>query len=245
MKALVVLSGGLDSTAALRLSQEQYDEVEAISFDYKQKQRVELELAAKSCARLGVKHQVLDISFLNDINKGFSANTDSDMEMPTIEDVLGEPQPVTYVANRNMILMSIAASYAETRGIERIICGFQVNDTYGYHDTSPIFVQKLNDVLDENRTHKIKIIAPFVEMSKLDELKAVMELDGNLDLFATTITCYNPDKEGKSCGVCPSCSERLNAFKQIGVKDPIAYVQEEVQEDVPESFIFALKAVYK
>ena len=237
MKALVVLSGGLDSTAALRLSQEQYDEVEAISFDYKQKQRVELELAAKSCARLGVKHQVLDISFLNDINKGFSANTDSDMEMPTIEDVLGEPQPVTYVANRNMILMAIAASYAETRGIERIICGFQVNDTYGYHDTSPIFVQKLNDVLDENRTHKIKIIAPFVSMSKLDELKAVMELDGNLDLFATTITCYNPDKEGKSCGVCPSCSERLNAFKQIGVKDPIAYVQEEVQEDVPESFI--------
>lgn len=230
MKALVVLSGGLDSTAALRLSQEQYDEVEAISFDYKQKQRVELELAAKSCARLGVKHQVLDISFLNDINKGFSANTDSDMEMPTIEDVLGEPQPVTYVANRNMILMSIAASYAETRGIERIICGFQSNDTYGYHDTTPIFVQKLNDVLDENRTHKIEIVAPFVSMSKLDELKAVMELDGNLDLFATTITCYNPDKEGKSCGVCPSCSERLNAFKQIGVKDPIAYVQE---EDVP------------
>lgn len=222
-KALVVLSGGLDSTAALRLSMEKFDEVEAISFDYQQKQRVELELAQYTCARLNVKHKIVDISFLNDINRGFSANTDSSIEMPTIHDVLGEPQPVTYVANRNMILMSIAASYAETQKINTIICGFQSNDTYGYHDTTPIFVEKLNSVLSENRTHKITITAPFVNMSKYDELKAVLELDGNLDLFKTTITCYNPDFEGRSCGTCPSCSERLAAFKKIGVTDPIEY----------------------
>lgn len=222
-KALVVLSGGLDSTAALRLSIEQFDEVEAISFDYKQKQRIELELAAQSCERLKVKHKIIDISFLNDINKGFSANTDSDIEMPTITDVLGEPQPVTYVANRNMILMSIAASYAETRKINTIVCGFQSNDTYGYHDTTPTFVEKLNSVLSENRTHKITITAPFVSLSKYDELKAVLDLDGNLDLFKTTITCYNPDDQGRSCGTCPSCAERINAFNKIGIKDPIEY----------------------
>lgn len=222
-KALVVLSGGLDSTAALRLSIEQFDEVEAISFDYKQKQRIELELAAQSCERLNVKHKIVDISFLNDINKGFSANTDSDIEMPTITDVLGEPQPVTYVANRNMILMSIAASYAETRKINTIVCGFQSNDTYGYHDTTPTFVEKLNSVLSENRTHKITITAPFVSLSKYDELKAVLDLDGNLDLFKTTITCYNPDDQGRSCGTCPSCAERINAFKKIGITDPIEY----------------------
>lgn len=222
-KALVVLSGGLDSTAALRLSIEQFDEVEAISFDYKQKQRIELELAAQSCKRLNVKHKIIDISFLNDINKGFSANTDSDIEMPTITDVLGEPQPVTYVANRNMILMSIAASYAETRKINTIVCGFQSNDTYGYHDTTPTFVEKLNSVLSENRTHKITITAPFVSLSKYDELKAVLDLDGNLDLFKTTITCYNPDDQGRSCGTCPSCAERINAFNKIGIKDPIEY----------------------
>lgn len=222
-KALVVLSGGLDSTASLRLALEQFDEVEAISFDYKQKQRVELELAAKTCSILNVKHKIVDISFLNEINRGFSANTDSDIEMPTIHDVLGEPQPVTYVANRNMILMSIAASYAETQKINTIICGFQSNDTYGYHDTTPIFVEKLNSVLAENRTHKITITAPFVEMSKYDELKAVLELDGNLNLFKTTITCYNPDNQGRSCGTCPSCAERLAAFKKIGYIDPIEY----------------------
>lgn len=222
-KALVVLSGGLDSTSALRLSLEQFDEVEAISFDYKQKQRIELELASQTCKRLNVKHKIIDISFLNDINRGFSANTDSDIEMPTIHDVLGEPQPVTYVANRNMILMSIAASYAETQKINTIICGFQGTDTYGYHDTTPTFVKKLNSVLAENRTHKITITAPFVEMSKYDELKAVLELDGNLDLFKTTITCYNPDDQGRSCGTCPSCSERLSAFKKIGFVDPIEY----------------------
>lgn len=222
-KALVVLSGGLDSTTSLRLALEEYDEVEAISFDYKQKQRIELELAAKTCERLNVKHKIIDISFLNDINKGFSANTDSDIEMPTINDVLGEPQPVTYVANRNMILMSIAASYAETRKINTIICGFQSNDTYGYWDTTPIFVEKLNSLLDENRTHKIKIIAPFANLSKYDELKAVLELDGNLDLYKTTITCYDPDEQGRSCGTCPSCSERLSAFKKIQIEDPIEY----------------------
>ena len=222
-KALVVLSGGLDSTTSLRLALEEYDEVEAISFDYKQKQRIELELAAKTCERLNVKHKIIDISFLNDINKGFSAKTDSDIEMPTINDVLGEPQPVTYVANRNMILMSIAASYAETRKINTIICGFQSNDTYGYWDTTPIFVEKLNSLLDENRTHKIKIIAPFANLSKYDELKAVLELDGNLDLYKTTITCYDPDEQGRSCGTCPSCSERLSAFKKIQIEDPIEY----------------------
>lgn len=222
-KALVVLSGGLDSTASLRLALEQFDEVEAISFDYKQKQRIELDLASQSCKRLNVKHKIIDISFLNDINRGFSANTDSDIEMPTIHDVLGEPQPVTYVANRNMILMSIAASYAETRKINTIICGFQSNDTYGYHDTTPVFLEKLNSVLSENRTHKITITAPFVNLSKFDELNAVLALDGNLDLFKTTITCYNPDLKGRSCGVCPSCSERLSAFKKIGVTDPIEY----------------------
>ena len=225
MKALVVLSGGLDSTTSLRLAiaSEKYESVEAISFDYKQKQRIELELAAKTCKNLGVPHKIVDISFLNDINKGFSANTDSDIEMPTIQDILGEPQPVTYVANRNMILMSIAASYAETRGINDIICGFQANDTYGYWDTTQIFINKLNDIFSENRTHKITLSAPFAGLTKKQEIEAVLDLDGNIDLYKNTITCYDP-VDGKSCGVCPSCSERLKAFKDLGLVDPIEYI---------------------
>lgn len=224
-KALVVLSGGLDSTTSLRLAIEEYDAVEAISFFYNQKQCIELELAKKTCERLNVVHKIVDISFLGDIAKSISTNiSGSTIDMPTIHDVLGEPQPVTYVPNRNMIMLSIAASYAETKGITDIICGFQSNDTYGYHDTTTSFLDKINSVLSENRTHKITVKAPFINLTKYYEVKAVYELDGNVDLFKNTITCYNPNEKGESCGVCPSCAERLQAFAQIGLDDPIAYV---------------------
>lgn len=222
-KTLVVLSGGLDSTTSLRLAM-LYGDVEAISFFYKQKQSIELELAAKTCERLGIPHKIVDISFLGDLSRGFSTNiSGSDIEMPTIHDVLGDPQPVTYVPNRNMIMLSIAASYAETRGIKNIVCGFQSNDTYGYHDTTENFLEKINAVLSENRTHKINITAPFVNMTKYDEIMEVYNLDGNVDLYKTTITCYNPDENGVSCGTCPSCAERLAAFKKAGLVDPIPY----------------------
>lgn len=224
-KALVVLSGGLDSTTSLRLAIEDYEVVEAISFFYNQKQSVELTLAAETCKRLGVFHKVVDISFLGDIAKSTCTNiSGSDIAMPTSAEVQGIPQPVTYVPNRNMIMLSIAASYAETKGINDIICGFQSSDTYGYHDTTNSFLDKINNVLSENRTHVIKVLAPFINLSKYYEVKAVYELDGNVDLFKTTITCYNPTSDWKSCGVCPSCVERLQAFEQMGIADPIAYV---------------------
>lgn len=222
--ALVVLSGGLDSTAALRFAVEDYDSVEAISFFYNQKQSIELELAAKTCKNLGVTHNIVDISFLGNIAKSFSTNiSGSNIDMPTINDVLGDPQPVTYVPNRNMIMLSIAACQAEVRGIKTVICGFQSNDTYGYHDTTISFLDKVNAVLSENRTHKIKILAPFIAMSKYHEVNGVYELDGNVDLFKNTITCYDPNEQGESCGVCPSCAERLKAFADMGLVDPIEY----------------------
>ena len=225
--AVVVLSGGLDSTVAMRIAVEAYgaEKVTAVSFFYGQRQRVELERAAASCRRLGVSHKVVDLEFLKDINQGFSSNVDAGMAMPTIKDVIGDPQPSTYVANRNMIMMSIAAAVAETRGVDTVICGLQANDNYNYHDTTPQWVGKLNSLLDENRKLGIKVVAPFVEMSKVEEIKAVLEMDGNLDLLASTLTCYNPDASGASCGVCPSCAERLQAFSKVGVTDPINYVK--------------------
>ena len=168
---------------------------------------------------------MVDLEFLKDINQGFSSNVDAGMAMPTITDVIGDPQPSTYVANRNMIMMSIAAAVAETRGVDTVICGLQANDNYNYHDTTPQWVGKLNSLLDENRKLGIRVVAPFVEMSKVEEIKAVLEMDGNLDLLASTLTCYNPDASGASCGVCPSCAERLQAFSKVGVTDPINYVK--------------------
>lgn len=225
--AVVVLSGGLDSTVALRIAVERYgaDKVTAISFHYGQRQMRELDCAAASCARLGVAHKQADLEFLKDINQGFSANVDAGMAMPSIKDVIGDPQPSTYVANRNMIMLSIAAALAETLGVNTVVCGLQANDNYNYHDTTPQWVDKFNDLLDENRKLAVKIVAPFVSMSKVEEIEAILELDGNLDLFATTLTCYNPDFLGKSCGVCPSCAERLAAFAKLGLVDPIHYAR--------------------
>lgn len=222
---VVILSGGMDSTIAMRLAIEKYGKanVSALTFFYGQKQKREIEMATMSTHMLGVKHKIVDASFLGDISKGFSANVDTDMEMPTIKDVLGDPRPKTYVPNRNMILMSIAAAFAETQNVDTVICGLQVHDEYGYHDTTQRWVDKINDLLSENRIIKIKLTAPFSQLSKYDELLILKELDNNLMLTAFTLTCYNPNNQHASCGVCPSCSERIANFAKIGTVDPIAY----------------------
>jgi 7-cyano-7-deazaguanine synthase len=223
-KVVMILSGGLDSTIAMRLAVERYgaENVLALTFNYGQKQSVEIERAKQSTSYLGVTHRVIDASFLGEISQGFSANVDTDIAMPTIKDVIGNPRPLTYVPNRNMILLSIAAAYAETVNAEAIFCGLQATDEYSYHDTTPRFVGKLNDVLDENRILKIKIYAPFATLSKRDELKLLAEID-DMKLVEYTLTCYNPDSDHKSCGKCPSCAERISAFMVNKIKDPIPY----------------------
>jgi 7-cyano-7-deazaguanine synthase len=222
---VVVLSGGMDSTIALRLAVEKYgrENVKALTFSYGQKQSLEISRAQESCFALRVEHRVIDALFLGAIGKGFSANTDSEIEMPTIKEVLGDPTPKTYVPNRNMILMSIAAAFAETKGMEYIVCGLQVHDEYGYWDTTQRFVEKMNSVFSENRKIKIKLIAPFVDLSKKEEIEILREMDGHVELLTYTLTCYNPSPEGYSCGVCPSCSERIANFAMAGERDLIAY----------------------
>lgn len=222
---VVILSGGMDSTIAMRLAVEKYgkENVSALTFYYGQKQRREIEMARMSTNLLGVKHRVVDASFLGDISKGFSANVDTDMAMPTIKDVLGDPRPKTYVPNRNMILMSIAAAFAETQNVDTVVCGLQVHDEYSYWDTTQRWVDKVNDLLSENRNVKIKLVAPFSILSKKQELNILRELDGNLNLTLYTLTCYNPNPQHESCGNCPSCSERIKNFAEVGEKDMIMY----------------------
>lgn len=224
-KAAIILSGGLDSTIAMRLLVEKYgaENVHAISFDYGQRQRVELDRAAASTRLLGVTHQILKLDALNVIAQGHSANVDTNIAMPTIEDVLGDPSPPTEVPNRNMIMLSLAAAYCQTRRIETLVCGIQVHDAYGYWDCTQAFIDSMNSVLEQNRVCKVKIVAPFAHLSKTEELNILQDLDGSLSLLEHSITCYNPDEHGHSCGVCPSCSERLKAFENMGIPDPVEY----------------------
>ena len=222
---VVILSGGMDSTIAMRICVEKYgaENVKALSFFYGQRQRLELERAKESTSLLGVKHKILDLSILGEIGQGFSANVDTGIQMPTIKDVLGDPRPKSYIPNRNMILLSISAAFAEVENIDTVIMGLQSVDQYGYWDTTPTFVQKVNEVLNENRMIKIKLTAPFAHLTKTEEINILKELDGNLDLLRHTLTCYNPNEKGESCGVCPTCAERVKAFMNVGEVDPVPY----------------------
>ena len=221
---VVVLSGGLDSTIMMRVAVERYgaEQIRAISFDYGQRQNIELERAAESCEYLGVKHTILPLDSLNAIAMGHSANVDRSIKMPTIEDVLGDPSPDTEVPFRNMILLALASSYAQCNDADVVLTGLQSNDTYNYWDTTDTFVSKMNSVLSENRITKIRIVAPFIKLNKTAEIAILGEI-GDLPLLAHTITCYNPDDNGFSCGICPSCAERLKAFENLGLEDPVYY----------------------
>lgn len=222
---LVVLSGGLDSSVATMILSGHYgpDRIIAISFDYGQKQKAELTCATKLCKSLGIKHKVLNLSILGEIARPLSANIiGSDISIPTGEEVSNDDQPKTYVPNRNMIMYSIAAAVAEVEGADYIVCGLQMTDAYGYWDTTSTWVDRVNQVLELNRKFNIKIVAPFVNLSKYDEIKIAEEL-GYLDLLKYTLTCYNPDPRGNSCGVCPSCCERIAGFSRAQIIDPIQY----------------------
>jgi 7-cyano-7-deazaguanine synthase len=219
-----VLSGGLDSTILTYILAKKYgkDRVYALSYNYGQKQKRELDMARATCNWIGIKHKVLDLSILGEIVKEVSANINgTDVSMPTIKDVLGDPQPKTYVPFRNMILNSLAFSFAESNKASHVFTGLQVHDEYGYWDTSQRFVDSMNAVADQNRSHKVKLEAPFSALSKYEEILIAQEL-GDV-VFEYTLTCYDPDADGNSCGKCPSCSERIANFAKAGIKDPIPY----------------------
>jgi len=221
-----VLSGGLDSSVMTMLLCKRYGahKVTTVSYDYGQKQRVELEKAFELSNKLRVRHhKLLNLEILGDIAKPISANIGgTSVAMPDIKDVLGDPQPPTYVPFRNLIMLSLTMSIAEVAKASHVFTGLQVHDEYGYWDTSQKFVDSLNAVASQNRTHKVEIVAPFSQLSKRQEIEIAEEL-GQLDLLSSTITCYNPDGY-KSCGKCPSCAERIMNFMKAGHKDPIEYV---------------------
>lgn len=219
-----ILSGGLDSTIMTYALVEKYgkDRVFALSYNYGQKQKLELDKAAATCVHLGVKHRILDLSILGEIVKDVSANIGgTSVAMPTIKDVIGDPTPKTYVPFRNMILNSIGFSFAESNNADFIFSGLQSTDEYGYWDTTKSFIDAMNSVASLSRAFKPMIVAPFVGLSKTDEIAISKEIKNiRLDL---TLTCYNPNDQGESCGKCPSCAERVKAFMKNKMVDPIPY----------------------
>ena len=221
-KAVVLLSGGMDSSTLLHhvVRRLGVGEVYALSFLYGQKHRRELEAAAWQARAAGVKaHDVVDMTFYEKLAGGASALTDRAAEVPRLADLAAESlsHPPTYVPNRNMILLSLAAAYAESRGVVDVFYGAQRQDRYGYWDCTPEFLERINAALGLNRRGRVTVHAPFVDMSKAEELRlgAALGVD-----YAHTWTCYRGGEA--PCGECPACVERAGAFAAAGIRDPLA-----------------------
>jgi len=221
-RAVVLLSGGLDSSTLLHYVCRRLGvgEVHALSYFYGQKHSRELDMAKWQAAAAGAaEHMVIDLGFFAGLTAGGSALTDPDIPVPDMQAVREEDreQPPTYVPNRNMILLSLAAAFAESRGIADVFYGAQAQDEYGYWDCTAEFLRRINRVLSLNRRRPVTIHAPFIAMRKADELRLGRELGVD---YAHTWTCYRGATV--PCGTCPACAERRAAFRELGIPDPLA-----------------------
>jgi len=220
--AVVLLSGGVDSSVLVHhVARDLGRPVHALSFDYAQRHSKELACAQWQAAAAGIaQHRIIDLSFLGDLLKGGSALIQGGAAVPDLDALEAEQrtQPPTYVPNRNMMLLSLAAAYAEAHGIHDVFYGAQAQDEYGYWDCTAAFLERINHVLALNRKQGVAIHAPFVTMRKAETVRRGVALGVD---FAHTWSCYRGGE--KACGTCPTCVERLSAFREAGIADPLPY----------------------
>ena len=220
-KAIVLLSGGLDSTTVLAIAKAHDFECYALSFDYGQKQRSELE-SAKTIANQSkvVEHRIMKIS-LADI--GGSALTDDKIDVPKYSE--SDEIPVTYVPARNTIFLSFALAWAEVIDCQKIFIGVNALDYSGYPDCRPEFIKAFEDManLATKRSvegGKIEIKTPLISMTKAEIIQKGLSLGVD---YSQTISCYLANSNGEACGECDACVLRINGFNNANIKDPTFY----------------------
>ncbi len=218
---MVLLSGGMDSSTLLFYVRQRLGIpiVDTVSFAYGQRHHRELAMAAWQAQAAGVRdHRVIDLGVLGDVTAPVSALTGTTVGMPDLDHLTARErdQPVTYVPHRNLVLLSLAAAAAESRGIRDIYYGAQSQDSYGYWDCTPEFLDKLNRLLSLNRRHAVQVHAPFIDMRKADELRLGLTLGVD---YGHTWTCY--EGGAAPCKQCPACRERSRAFRDVGIPDPL------------------------
>jgi 7-cyano-7-deazaguanine synthase len=223
MKAVVLLSGGLDSSTVLYQAKADGCECLAISFDYQQRHRRELDSAAKIARSAGVtEHQV--VAF--DLRRwGGSALTDDRLDLPQERSLaeMASTIPITYVPARNTIFLSFALAYAEVSGAGRVYIGVNALDYSGYPDCRPDYMQAMQEVYrlgtkQGREGEPVEIVAPLIDLKKTE----IIQLGDQLGVpWEHTWSCYAGAEV--ACGVCDSCRLRLAAFEELGLKDPLPY----------------------
>ncbi|ALT00361.1 7-cyano-7-deazaguanine synthase QueC [Lacimicrobium alkaliphilum] len=214
-RAVVIFSGGMDSFTVLNKAYRQGLELYALSFDYGQRHRKELDYARAVCQELGIAHKIVDISAINSLIGG-SSLTDN-MEVAEGH-YAAENMKNTVVPNRNMILLSMAVGYAVSLNASQVFYGAHSGDHAIYPDCRPEFVHKMNDVCAIANYEPVEIACPYLDVSKTDILTDGLAM--GLD-YSKTWTCYNGRE--KACGKCGACNERLEAFAENGATDPLEY----------------------
>ena len=220
-KAIVLLSGGLDSATCLALARSQGFECYCLSFDYGQRHSAELQAADRVAKALGAaEHRVINFGLAQ---FGGSALTDTAIAVPTGGVQAGIP--VTYVPARNTIMLSLALAWAEVLGSRDIFVGVNAVDYSGYPDCRPEYIAafaKMANLATKAGVEgvRLSIHAPLIDLSKADIIRTGVGLGVD---YGLTVSCYQADAEGRACGVCDSCRLRAEGFAAAGVPDPTRY----------------------
>lgn len=224
-KAVVLFSGGLDSTTVLAIARDEGYDTYAMSFRYGQRHTVELQCAENVARVLGVKqHIVVDI----DLRTFGSSALTADIEVPKdrSEDEMGNGIPITYVPARNTIFLSYALAWAEVLTADTIFIGANAIDYSGYPDCRPEYIDAYQTMANfatqasvEGKT-KLKIHAPLIDKTKAEIIQIGTALGVD---YSLTLSCYDPDAVGRACGGCDSCLLRKRGFEEAGVPDPTRY----------------------
>lgn len=225
-RAVVLVSGGLDSATVLAVADRDGYELCALSFDYGQRHRFELQAAERVCAARRVKRHV--VLPLNLRVFGGSALTDEiDVPKDRTEAELESGIPITYVPARNTIFLALALGWAEVLGAQDIFIGVNAVDYSGYPDCRPAFIEAFTKMANlatkggVEGTLSWRIHTPLIHLSKAEIIRKGYELGVD---YRLTHSCYDPDEQGRACGRCDSCQLRLKGFSEAGLEDPAEYV---------------------
>jgi 7-cyano-7-deazaguanine synthase len=225
-RAVVLLSGGIDSTTTLAIAIAEGYEAYALSFEYCQRHQIETKAAERVANSLGAKeHRIAEIDLR--VFGGSALTDDINVPKQRAEQEIARGIPVTYVPARNTIFLAYALAWAEIIPAANIFLGVNAIDYSGYPDCRPEFIEAFQNVANvgtkagvEGRPFQIH--TPLIKLSKADIIRKAVELGVDLSL---THSCYDPTPEGRACGECDSCLLRLKGFREAGIKDPIRYAK--------------------